>query len=159
MKSQHLDLKTPDGSCDTYMASPGDGKKYPGVLFFMDGFGPRDALHAMAQKIAAHGYVVLVPNVFYRVKRAPVVEANFPVRKDDMPDLMKQLQALLGGYDPEMGVRDAEVFLKYLAELPEVRPGKVGVTGYCMGGGLALRTAARYPERIAAAASFHGGRL
>jgi carboxymethylenebutenolidase len=76
-----------------------------------------------------------------------------------MPEAVKELLPAIKQYDFEAGLRDMGIFLDYLADQKEVKPGKVGITGYCMGGGMALRTAARYPDRIAVAASFHGGNL
>lgn len=159
MKTQRMDIKTPDGVCDILIAYPEDNGPYPAVLFFMDAIGPRAYLYEMAQTIASHGYYVLLPNMFYRVRRAPVVDLKFPVRSEDMPELIQQIRPLLESFTPELGMRDVAVFLEFLAQQKQALPGKIGVTGYCMGGGLAIRTAAHYPDRVAAAASFHGGKL
>ncbi|MBU6475361.1 MAG: dienelactone hydrolase family protein [Alphaproteobacteria bacterium] len=150
----------PDGVCDAFIARPAGGGKYPAVLLFMDAYGPRDWLYAMARKIAAGGYYVLLPNLFYRTRRAPVVGLSFPLRPEQMQDAVQNhIMPLFRNYSPAFGVRDAGVFLDFLAGQKEADAAKAGITGYCMGGGLALRVAARYPDRIAAAASFHGGNL
>jgi carboxymethylenebutenolidase len=158
MITENVEIKTPDGVCDAYAARPGDGK-YPAVLLYMDAYGLRPYLEEMAQKIAAHGYFVLVPNLFYREKHSPVVDMKFPLKESDMPAARQQIMGLFQNWKPELGRKDAAAFVDYLAKDKHVHPGKIGTAGYCMGGGLALSTAALFPDRVAAAASFHGGRL
>jgi carboxymethylenebutenolidase len=63
------------------------------------------------------------------------------------------------GYTADKIVDDARAFVDYLDSLPEKKPGGIGTTGYCMGGRLSIIAAANLGERIAAAASFHGGNL
>ncbi len=159
MKTQMIDIKTQDGNCDAFIAYPEDNGSYPAVLFFMDAFGPRDYLYEMAKTIASRGYYVLLPNVFYRVRRAPVTYMKFPARPKDMPQLIEQIKPLFQSFTPELGMRDAKVFLDFLAQQKQVRPGPIGITGYCLGGRLAILTAAHYPDRVAAAASFHAAGL
>ena len=158
MKTELIDIKTPDGLCDTFIARP-DHLACPAVLLFMDAYGPRKCLYEMAQKLAEHGYCVVVPNMFYRVKKAPVVDLSFPLKKQDMPGAVELIMALLKVFQPGPAMQDVDVFLDFLAAQQYVRQGKIGTVGYCMGGALALRTAARHPDRVAAAASFHGGNL
>lgn len=159
MKAFKVDITTSDGVCDCYVAYPEEEGTHPGVLFYMDGYGPREYLYEMAQKLASHGYYVLLPNLLYRIRKAPVVDANFPLTEAEIPKVRKQLMSLLKSFDPEDAVKDARVFLDFLSTQKQVLPDRIGVTGYCMGGGMAVRTAAEYPERIRVAASFHGGRL
>ena len=161
MKTRMIDIKTPDGACDSFIAYPDGGKQHPAVLLLMDAFGPRDYLYEMAKTIAARGYYVLLPNLFYRTRRAPVIDAQFPLRAEDMPMLIKQqLMPLFQSYTPAVqGLQDAGVFLDFLSGQKQALPGKVGLTGYCMGGSLAIRIAAQYPDSIAAATSFHAGNL
>ena len=154
-----IDIKTRDGICDVFIAYPDENDLYPGVLFYMDGFGPRTYLYEMAKTIASYGYYVLLPNLLYRVRRAPVVDVKYPVRPQDMPEVIKLLMPLFKTYDPESGVQDAKAFFDFSYHQKQVRPGKIGITGYCMGGGLAVRTAARYPDRVAAVACFHAAKL
>jgi carboxymethylenebutenolidase len=126
----------------------------------MDAFGPRTYLYEMAEKLADHGYYVLLPNLFYRTRRAPVIDSHFPLSPEDMPTARAQVMALSQSFDLEAWLKkDTPVFFEFLSKQKEVRPGKIGLTGYCMGGGLALRTASRYPDQIGAFASFHAGRL
>jgi carboxymethylenebutenolidase len=159
MKTELLNLKTPDGVCDTFAAYPDDGKAYPAVLFLMDGFGVRPYLHQMAEKLASAGYYVLLPNLLYRLRPAPVFPLQFPLSKEDIPNAVPLLMGALKAYDHEAGLRDIGAFLDFLGGNEAVKQGKVGLTGYCFGGGMALRAAARFPNRVGAVASFHGGNL
>jgi carboxymethylenebutenolidase len=159
MKTENIRIETSDGPCDAFVAYPDDGQPHPAAILLMDAFGLRPYLKQMAQTLASHGYYVLLPNLFYRIRPEPVLPLTFPLTKDDMPDAIKELMLVYKEYDCEAGLRDIGSFLDYLAAQKEAKPGKVGLTGYCMGGGMALRAAARFPDRIAAAASFHGGNL
>lgn len=159
MKTRMADIKIQDGVCDAFIAYPDDNGPYPAVLFLMDGFGLRSWLFEMAKTIASRGYYVLLPNMFYRIRPAPVVDISFPVRTEDLPEVRKELMTLFQSYDPEFGMRDTAVFLDFLAHQKQALPGPVGIAGYCLGGGLAIRAAALYPDRVAAAASFHGAKL
>ncbi|MGY0062244.1 dienelactone hydrolase family protein [Streptomyces sp. LZ34] len=154
-----VDIPTPDGTADGYLAHPDDDSPHPAVLLYMDIFGPRPHLWKMADRLAEAGYTVLVPHVFYRHGRAPLVELpdfiDFATRPDLFPQLMPFLQALT----PEAAMRDADAYLRWLAACPQATDGPVGVTGYCMGARLALRTAGTFPDRVAAMAGFHGGDL
>ncbi|MEU4347623.1 dienelactone hydrolase family protein [Streptomyces sp. NPDC023838] len=154
-----LDLPTQDGTADAYLVHPDDNSPHPGVLLYMDAFGLRPHLRAMADRIAAAGYTVLVPNVFYRNGRAPIMELPDFIDPSQRPDIFETLGPLIFALTPELVVRDAEAYLGWLADSPLVTDGPVGVTGYCMGAGLALRTAGTFPQRVAAAAGFHGGRM
>ncbi|TGV63619.1 dienelactone hydrolase family protein, partial [Mesorhizobium sp. M00.F.Ca.ET.149.01.1.1] len=125
-----------------------------GIILYMDIFGPRPALHPMAQRIAGLGYAVLVPDLFYR--NAPY--GPFDPKTAFAEEKSKAaLSALSGGTTQDMTIRDGAAFLDALTA--EGITGPVGVVGYCMGGARALNAAASYPARIVAAASFHGGNL
>jgi carboxymethylenebutenolidase len=160
MKTQKLDIQTPDGACDCFVAHPNVSKPLPPVILLMDAFGPRIYLYEMAEKLADFGYYVLLPNLFYRTRRAPVIDAEFPLSPEDMPAARAQLLPLFNSFDPEAWLqKDTPALFDFLSKQPEVRPGQLGLTGYCMGGSLALRMASRYPDQIASFASFHAGRL
>ena len=158
MQTETVAVPTPDGSADAYLAQPDDGR-HPAVLFFMDAFGPRPRLEEMARRIAAGGYVVLVPNVFYRHGLAPLMELPDLSDPGQRTAAFAKLGEFMASLTPAAALRDAEAYLDFLAGLPGTDDGPVGLTGYCMGGALALRTAAAFPARVAGAASFHGGRL
>ena len=159
-KLSTVDVPTRDGTADAHQALPAGDGPHTAVLLYMDAFGLRPRLDEMAVRIAAEGYAVLVPNVFYRQGRAPLI--------DPMPDLTvpaerERLFGVVGPWmqelTPERSTSDAEGYLAFLAAHEDVADGPVGVTGYCMGGALSLRTAAHQPERVAAAAAFHPARL
>lgn len=154
-----LDVPTADGVADALLVVPGSERPHPGVVLFMDAFGLRPRLEDMAARLASHGYAVLVPNVFWRSGRAPVV---------DLPDLsdpgargtvFERLGPVMKALTPELAVRDDDAWLDCLAGDERVADGPVGAVGYCMGGALAIRLAAHAPDRVAAVATFHAGRL
>ncbi|MEV8116736.1 dienelactone hydrolase family protein [Streptomyces xiamenensis] len=154
-----VDIPTPDGIADAYLAHPADDHPHPAVLMYMDAFGVRPPLKAMADRLAAAGYTVLLPNVLYREGRAPVLDLPPFIGPAERPALFDRLRPALRALTPEAARRDAAAYLDWLAASPLTTTGPVGITGYCMGAALALRTAATYPDRVAAAAGFHGARL
>ncbi|WP_105967869.1 dienelactone hydrolase family protein [Streptomyces geranii] len=154
-----VDIPTPDGTADAYFAHPADGGARPAVLLYMDAFGLRPQLRVMADRLAAAGYAVLVPNVFHRHGSAPVVELPDFISDADRPALFERILPLMGGLTAEVVARDSGAYLEWLAGRPEAVAGPVGVTGYCLGTRLSLLTAGNHPDRVAAAAGFHGAGL
>lgn len=159
VETQAVDIATADGVADAILASPVGALPRPGVLMYMDAFGLRARLEEMASRLAAAGYVVLVPNVFYRHGRAPVVELGDLADPERRGAVFESLRPVMQGLRPDLAMRDAEAYLSFLGADHRVCDAPVGTVGYCMGGALALRTAAHVPARVAAVASFHGGRL
>ena len=152
-----IEIKTPDGSCPSYVYRPTGSGPWPAVLVFMDGVGIRPAMLEIGEQLASHGYFVLLPDLYYR--SGPYEPMNARTVFSD-PEQRKVLMAkLMGLITPARVMDDTRAFLDYLAEQPDVKPGGVGTTGYCMGGLMSLTAAGTYPDRIVAAASFHGGRL
>ncbi|MFB6705105.1 dienelactone hydrolase family protein [Streptomyces sp. NPDC056333] len=154
-----VDIPTQDGTADAYLTHPDDGTPHPAVLLYMDAYGIRPHLKKMADRVARAGYTVLVPNVFYRHGRAPVVELPDVIDSAHRPEIFERLGPIIASLTPDLAMRDADAYLRRLTACPLTTDGPVGITGYCMGAGLALRTAGTYPERVAAVAGFHGGRL
>ncbi|MGW7259711.1 dienelactone hydrolase family protein [Streptomyces sp. NPDC054834] len=154
-----VDIPTEDGTADAYLSHPGDGRPHPAVLLYQDAFGLRPHLRAMADRLAGAGYTVLVPNVFYRHGRAPVVELPEFIDPAARPQMWEQLAPLVESLTPELAGRDAGAYLDWLAGSPLAADGPVALTGYCMGARLVLFVAGAHPDRVAAAAGFHGGRL
>ncbi|MXM65416.1 dienelactone hydrolase family protein [Streptomyces sp. HUCO-GS316] len=154
-----VDIPTEDGTADAHLVHPADGRPRPAVLLYMDAFGLRPRLTSMANRLAGAGYTVLVPNVFYRHGRAPVVELPEYIDPSARPEIFERVGPLVRSLTPELAMRDAGAYLTWLADSPVVTTGPVALTGYCMGARLVLLTAGSYPERVAAAAGFHGGRL
>lgn len=150
-----VEVKTADGQCDAVLFHPAGKGTWPAVLVWTDIMGLRPVFREMGRRLASQGYVVLVPNPFYRSKRAPVIEGPFDFGNADQ-------RAVLFGYmeklTPAAAAEDSKSYLAFLdAQSQTNKSRKAGVQGYCMGGGLSLRTAAANPERIAAVATFHGG--
>ena len=153
---RNVEIKTPDGTCDAAFVYPSTGT-YPGVLIWPDAFGLRPVVREMAKRLAAEGYAVLAVNPYYRVTKAPGIEtAGFNFATDGA-----KLQPLMGSVNaPGNPEKDAVAYVAWLDGQPQVdKTKKVGTQGYCMGGPLIMRTAAAIPDRIGAAASFHGGGL
>jgi carboxymethylenebutenolidase len=153
----NVNIKTPDGTCDAAFIYPKTGS-HPGVLIWPDAFGLRPAFRDMAKRLAAEGYSVLVPNPFYRVAKAPVIadvsSFNFQTDRAKLTPLMGSINAA-GNAE-----KDAAAYVAFLDAQKQVdAKKKIGTQGYCMGGPLIVKTAAALPNRIGAAASFHGGGL
>lgn len=159
LRTSTVDIETADGRADCFLAAPDDNGHYPGVLFYMDAFGPRPRLEEMAERIAAEGYVVLVPHVFYRQGRAPLIDTSDLMRPESRGKLFETLRPWMAQLTPERAMSDADAYVDFLRAHDQVADGPIGVTGYCMGGALALRTAAHRPDDIGAAAAFHPARL
>jgi carboxymethylenebutenolidase len=150
------EISTADGKSDAFIYRADDGSRRPGVIVLTDIGGVRDASRAMARRIAEAGYTTLLPNVFYRNAKPPVID--FP-RKPGDERLTKRIAEMGAPLTPEAMDRDATAYVDFLAEQPFVSAGPIGVVGHCFTGGMAVRVAAARPEKVAAAASFHGGRL
>lgn len=149
-------IATPDGTADAYFVAPASGK-HPGVLIWPDIMGLRPAFRQIAERLARSGYAVLVVNQFYRSTRAPFLQ---PGETFGQPAVREKIAPFVEALSTEGTVRDAKAFAAFLDEQPEVDVKRgMGVTGYCMGGPMMVRTAAALPGRIRAGASFHGGGL
>jgi carboxymethylenebutenolidase len=152
-----IEIKTTDGVAKAALFRPADAAASDaarhGVVFYMDAMGLRDSLYGMAQRLADAGYVVLVPDLFYRFGAyGPFTGTSFG---DETA--RAQILTMLHGTSQDMTRRDTAAFLEVLDA--ENVTGTIGTVGYCMGGARALTAAAAYSDRIAAAASFHGGNL
>jgi len=157
--TQHLDITTPDGVANAYFTRPDGSGPVPGVLLYSDALGLRPSLEQLADRVAAAGYAVLAPNVYYRESPDPVGHLPRPVDLSRWSELAGLLGPLMQSMDNTAVLRDAEAYLGFLAASPDVAEGPAGVTGYCMGTRLALRAAEAFPERVAAVGAFHGGGL
>jgi carboxymethylenebutenolidase len=156
MKGQDVEIKTPAGTADAFFVHPAEGR-HPGVLIWPDIFGLRPAFKEMATRLAQSGYAVLVVNPFYRTKRAPTSAEHADIND---PPTRDALMALRNTLTADTAQVDAKAFVAFLDSQPAVDTRrKLGTTGYCMGGPLVMSTAAAVPERVGAAATFHGGGL
>jgi carboxymethylenebutenolidase len=152
-----VDITTPDGVADAYVSRPDDGL-HPGVLFLMDAYGLRPTIEEMVDRIAASGYFVLAPNLFYRAGRDPI-----PRPLPDLTDpeqrteLWQSLIPMIQELTPDRIAGDGGAFLDYLEQF--VATGPMAITGYCMGARVGWRIATAYPDRVGALAGFHAGGL
>jgi carboxymethylenebutenolidase len=156
MTQRDVAISTPDGTCEASLHTPEGEGPWPAVIMFTDAGGVRPTFHGMAQQLADLGYAVLLPNMYYRLGEVEPFDMN-TVFADAAE--RKRLMALVSSVSKESATRDTGAMLDFLAAQPEVADTKVGTTGYCMGGGLALNAAGRFPDRVGAAASFHGGQI
>ncbi|MGB3473740.1 MAG: dienelactone hydrolase family protein [Mycobacterium sp.] len=149
-------ITTPDGDCPVRLFTPEGSGPWPGVVMYPDAGGVRPAFDEMAAELASYGYAVLLPDVYYRHPGwAPFDMATvFADAKE-----RGRLFSMIGEVTPDRMTTDAQACFDYLAGRPDVRGAKFGVCGYCMGGRTSVIVAGRVPDRVAAAASFHGGGL
>jgi len=156
MSKMSVLIETRDGRCPASVFRPnGSSGPWPAVIFFMDGLGIRPGLFEMAERMASHGYYVLLPDMFYRSGPYTPDASTFID-----PDKRKAwAEKYILPMTVERVTRDTAAFLDYLAAQPDVKQPLVGTTGYCLGGMCSLVAAGQFPDRIAAAASYHGGRL
>ena len=156
MAKQDIVIQTEDGRARAGLVHPEDQAAASGVgmILYMDAFGPRPALDAIAERLTAEGYIVLVPDLFYRFGSYGPFDARTAFSEERT---RSELMGMIRGTSQEMTRRDTAAFLEALTQAGAT--GRIGAVGYCMGGGRAITAAAAYPDRIAAAASFHGGHL
>src|SRR5215467_11147253 len=156
MVEQELQLQAGDGAVDAVFLHPDGSGPWPGVLFYTDIGGIRDAYRESSRRLAGEGYAVLMPNVFYRTGKPPMFSFR-PNFGDERTT--KRLAEISGPLTPEAVERDAAAYVDFLTGLEAVSKGHIGVVGYCMTGAMAVRTGATRPDKVAAVASFHGGGL
>ena len=158
MSQTEVAIDTPDGEARAFVFTPNQGSgPWPAAILFMDAPAIRPALFEMSQRLADHGYYVLLPDMFWRV--GPYEPVNIAEVFKSETARREVFGRLMASTDAERSMRDTGAFLDFLSKQPQVKGDRVGVTGYCMGGGMALRAAGTFPERIAAAGSFHPGRV
>jgi carboxymethylenebutenolidase len=156
MPRTDVTITTPDGTCAATLHTPSGEGRRPAVIVYPDAAGVRETFYVMAERLAGLGYAVLLPDTYYRSGGYAPFEAS-TLFSD--PEERRRMGTLMAMLTPDAIVRDAGAYLDFLAGRPEVAGDGVGTTGYCMGGRMSLLTAAHFPDRVAAAASFHGGRL
>jgi carboxymethylenebutenolidase len=151
MIERQIDIATPDGSMNTFITHPEEGGPHPVVLFYMDAPGIRGELHDMARRLGTVGYYVMLPNLYYRRDR------NF--RLEPGEEARRVMFAHMASLNRTTLLTDTAALLGFADRDPAARRGKLGVVGYCMSGPFIFWAAAEHPDRVAAAASFHGVRL
>jgi len=156
MPQRAVEIETPDGVCPAALSVPEGSGPWPAVILFPDAGGMRDTKRQMGEQLSELGYVVLVPDFYYRTGPYDPIDPRTVFATKESTD---KAMAKMHGYTPAMAERDAIAFTDYLEGLPEKESGGIGTTGYCMGGRLSLLAAGNLGGRVAAAASFHGGDL
>src|SRR6476619_2815684 len=144
---------TKDGEMETFICHPERNRRSPAVFFLMDAYGIREELKDMARRLGTVGYYVLLPNLYYRAGRDTIYGPD--VLDRDSPEYTRMRAVRTKMTIPPV-MRDVAAMLAFIDRQEAAKPGPVGTHGYCMSGPYALAAAARYPDRIAAAASFYG---
>lgn len=158
MSGRRVDLTTADGVMDSYTFRPSSGSgSWPAVIVYMDAFGIRPNLDSMAQRLADAGYFVIVPNLYYRSGPFDPFDPKKVFGGDDAERV--RFRGMIDSIDNTMIMSDTSAIMDYLSSSSDVKQPKVGALGYCMGGGFAISALGRFPARVVAAASFHGGSL
>lgn len=153
MQTREIEIASPDGGMSAYEVIPdGEGKR-PAIVFLMDGLGYRLALKAMAERLASHGYHVLLPDLYHRVGK----HVHFDPIVMTQPEKMVEMRKLIGGLTPDMLMSDVGACLDVVSACADVDATRVGAVGYCMGGRNAFIAATRFPDRLRATASIHPG--
>ncbi len=152
MIEQHIDIATADGAMNSFVVHPEEGGPFPVVLFYMDAPGKREELHDMARRIAAVGYCVVLPNLYYRRSR----DFRLMERTEEAMAVMFAHMATL---DAASTVCDTQALLRYVDGLAAADATRVGAVGYCMSGPFVMWAAAAFAERITCIASIHGANM
>jgi carboxymethylenebutenolidase len=155
MADEQVSIRTLDGACPSHVLAPDGPGPWPAVILYMDGLGIRPAIVDLAARLSSNGYVVLVPDLFYRFGRYDALDP----RSVFQGDVRAVIGPMMNTTDNHKAAEDTRAFIAYLDSRDDVRRPKIGTVGFCMGGGMALTAAGIFPDRIAAAASFHGGNL
>ena len=155
MAHEQVSIRTRDGECPTHVLTPSGAASWPAVVVYMDALGIRPTLVDLGMRLANAGYVVLLPDLFYRYGRYEPMKPK-EVFAGDFRAVIGPLAATTNN---DKAAEDTRFFIQYLDSRTDVRPPKIGTVGFCMGGGMALTAAGKFPDRVAAAASFHGGNL
>jgi len=155
MSEEQVTIQTRDGQCPAHVLTPEAEGAWPAVIFYMDALAIRPTIVEMGRRLAANGYVVLVPDLFYRY--GPY--APFDPKEVFAKGFREVIGPLTATTDNAKAASDTEAFLAYLDTRDDVADSKIGTVGFCMGGGMAITAAGTFPDRVAAAISFHGGNL
>jgi carboxymethylenebutenolidase len=154
MAHEQVSIRTADGDCPTHVLTPDGSGPWPAVIVYMDALGMRPAMVDVAKRLADNGYVALLPDLFYRSGNYEIPTPKEAFAGGDLLKIIGPLMALTGS---GKAAEDTRYFLDYLDGRGDVKGDKIGTVGFCMGGGMALAVAGTWPDRVAAAASYHGG--
>ena len=152
MIEHHIDIPSADGAMNSFVVHPEEGGPYPVVLFHMDAPGKREELHDMARRIATVGYVVVLPNLYYRRSR------DFRLMERTEPALAEMF-ALMATLNASTAACDTQAMLRFVDAMPQADATRIGAVGYCMSGPFVMWAAAAFPERLRCIASIHGANM
>jgi carboxymethylenebutenolidase len=152
---ERIEIRTEDGVCPAYVFHPAGRGPLPAVLLFMDGVGIRPAFFEMGERLASAGYHVLMPDLYYRA--GPYEPMNAKTVWTDPAQRQLLMSKFFSTVSVANVMRDTRAFLERLAADPGVSSPRIGITGYCLGGRMALAAAGHFPDRVAAAAAYHPG--
>jgi carboxymethylenebutenolidase len=155
MKEFQLEVPSADGAIPAFISVPDNVERCPGVIVYMDVFGPREELRDFCRRFTSCGYAAILPHLFYRLGSPVFSPAN---DRSDVVD--PRAQEANAATTIDMTMRDIGAITGFLDRgSAGARVGKLGTIGYCMGGRHALAAAAAAPQAVAAAVSVHGGRM
>ena len=156
MIEKNVDIRTRDGQMDTFICAPEEGGPSPAVIFYMDAPGIREELRDMARRIAAGGYCVVLPNLYYRAHRSDELpfDASRVRESDEERDKMWSLMKSIA--DNNLIKSDTQGMLEFLDTEDLAKPPPYGCVGYCMSGQSVFTAAGAFPDKFAAIASFYG---
>ena len=152
MIEHNLDIPTVDGAMNTFVVHPDEGGPHPVVLFYMDAPGKREELHDMARRLAAVGYFVVLPNLYYRREREFWLQERTEAA-------MAHMFTLMGSLDADTTVCDTRAMLQFVDAQPHADARRIGAVGYCMSGPFVMWAAATFPDRLQCIASIHGANM
>jgi carboxymethylenebutenolidase len=152
MIEEHCDIQTVDGMMNSFVVYPDEGGPFPVVLFYMDAPGKREELHDMARRIAAVGYLVVLPNLYYRRT------AEYEMRERNEAGYAEMFGHMYS-LDRMTAERDTDAMLRFVDAHPHADASRVGAVGYCMSGPFVIWAAAAFPTRLRFIASIYGANL
>jgi len=152
MIEKHLDIPTADGAMNTFVVYPEENGPHPVVLFYMDAPGKREELHEMARRIAAVGYYVILPNLYYRTTRDFWLQSRTEAA-------MAEMFGYMGTLNARTTEVDTTAMLKFADAQPEANASRIGAVGYCMSGPFVVWAAAAFPGRLNSIASIYGANM
>jgi carboxymethylenebutenolidase len=155
-KPIEIKMQNGEGISDSVFYYPEGKGSWPGVLYLTDIGGIRAANRDSAARLAQQGYAVLMPNIFYRTSRTPLQPTLGTL---DEEGRKKRMAELIYPLPQDAMERDASTYIDFLTSQKETAAGKIGIAGYCFSGKMAMYAAAGRADKVAAAASFHGGGL
>ncbi len=152
MIEQHIDIPTADGAMNTFIVHPDEGGPFPVLLFYMDAPGKREELHDMARRLAAVGYLVVLPNLYYRRSRDYWLQERTEPAMAVMFGHMRSL-------DRASTLCDTAAMLACVDAQPQADRSRIGAVGYCMSGPFVVWAAGEFPDRLRCIASVYGANM